>query len=65
MARIGNETKLILKLAAERKVKSTQAEPHAFRDDQRHEAYTMGLVEGQRIYEANLQLIVIELEEAR
>lgn len=46
MARIGNETKLVLKLAAEkaRRQPALQGvEPHGFPDDPRlHEAYVMG-----------------------
>lgn len=69
MARIGNETKLVLKLAAEkaRRQPALQGvEPHGFPDDPRlHEAYVMGFRAGQADYESTLKYIVVELEEAR
>lgn len=64
MARIGNEARLIIKLARERKVHSSHNEPYAIREDKKlHEAYMMGLVDGQRAYEACLDDIVAEIEQ--
>ena len=68
MAKIGNETKLVLKLAKERARRSSArgVEPNGFEEDPKlHEAYTMGFGAGQKDYESNLTLIVIELEEGR
>lgn len=63
MARISNETKLILKLAKARKSRTPFNEPHSYKDDQKlHEAYAMGFSEGQGIYEQSLESIVAELE---
>ena len=69
MARIGNETKLVLKLAAEKASRQPSlrgVEPHGFEEDPKlHEAYVMGFRAGQADYKSTIQLIVTELEEVR
>jgi len=63
MAKVGNECKLILNLARERKIRESRMEPESFkRNEELHEAYNMGLSEGQRHYEGILDDIVNELE---
>ena len=67
MARIGNEAKLILKLAKVKRVGMdyrSSEEPYGFREDSKlHEAYMYGFVQGQERYEGVLDSIVLDIEE--
>ena len=63
MAKIGNEAKLILKLAKERAKPQFHNMPSSYTDDDAlKEAYTLGMKEGMRIYSVNLDLIISDIE---
>ncbi len=65
MAKIGNETKLVLKLAKERAKVNMQALPAGYtgRPDVL-EAWTLGARAGISTYMTTLDLIIIELQES-
>ena len=66
MAKLGNETKLVLKLAKERAHRTSPKglEPLGIEQDPKlHEAYMHGWVAGLNRYGGTLDSIVVELEE--
>ncbi len=63
MARIGNETKLVLKLAKERAEVNARLMPQPYREDEKlREAWFSGCTSGLEIYSTNLDGIISELE---
>ncbi len=64
MAKIGNETKLVLKLAKERADVKEHLMPTSVRgNSELTEAWVHGFMTGQQQYDKNLDSIVLELLE--
>lgn len=64
MAKINNETKLVLRLAEARIETDMRMMPNSYRDEEKlEEAWVSGYTSGQEQYSRNLKIIVLELQE--